>query len=204
MINFLLKILAAFGLLLLIPVIVFSLLVVLIDDGFPLFFIQDRLGFDKKVFKIYKIRTMYNNTPSIATHDVSDSHYLKTGHILRKLKIDELPQVINFIKGDINLIGPRPGLPNQNELTRCRNKNNIFEIVPGISGLAQVLGYDMSNPETLTEVDKLYIENKTLILNSIIFLATFFRFPRNHLSSRFKIINFKDTNKDHSNAKKTI
>ena len=186
MINFLLKILAAFGLLLLIPVIVFSLLLVLIEDGFPLFFIQDRLGFDKKVFKIYKIRTMYNNTPSIATHDVSDSHYLKTGHILRKLKIDELPQVINFIKGDINLIGPRPGLPNQNELTRCRNKNNIFEIVPGISGLAQVLGYDMSNPSLLSKIDRLYIERKSVKLDLIIFIATFYRPYRKKLAVVFR------------------
>ena len=186
MINFLLKILAAFGLLLLIPVIVFSLLLVLIEDGFPLFFIQDRLGFDKKVFKIYKIRTMYNDTPSIATHDVSDSHYLKTGHILRKLKIDELPQVINFIKGDINLIGPRPGLPNQNELTRCRNKNNIFEIIPGISGLAQVLGYDMSNPSLLSKIDRLYIERKSVKLDLIIFIATFYKPYRKKLAVIFK------------------
>ena len=186
MINFLLKILAAFGLILLIPVIVFSLLLVLIEDGFPLFFIQDRLGFDKKVFKIYKIRTMYNNTPSMGTHDVSDSNYLKTGHILRKLKIDELPQVINFIKGDINLIGPRPGLPNQNELTRCRNKNNIFEIVPGISGLAQVLGYDMSNPSLLSKIDRLYIERKSVKLDLIIFIATFYKPYRKKLAVIFK------------------
>ena len=186
MINFLLKILAAFGLLLLIPIIVFSLLLVLIEDGFPLFFKQDRLGFDKKVFKIYKIRTMYNNTPSMGTHDVSDSNYLKTGHILRKLKIDELPQVINFIKGDINLIGPRPGLPNQKELTRCRNKNNIFKIVPGISGLAQVLGYDMSNPSLLAKIDKLYIERKSVKLDLIIFIATFYNPYRKKLAVIFK------------------
>ena len=132
MINFLLKILAAFGLFLLSPIIVFSLLLVFIEDGLPLFFIQDRLGRNKEVFKIYKIRTMYGNTPNVGTHDVSDLHYLKIGHFLRKLKIDELPQVINFIKGDINLIGPRPGLPNQNELTEYRDKNNIFEIILSI------------------------------------------------------------------------
>ena len=186
MINFLLKILAAFGLLLLIPVIVLSLLLIFIEDGFPLFFRQDRLGFDKKVFKIYKIRTMYNDTPSMGTHDVSDSNYLKTGHILRKLKIDELPQVINFIKGDINLIGPRPGLPNQKELTRCRNKNKIFKIVPGISGLAQVLGYDMSNPSLLAKIDKLYIERKSVKLDLIIFIATFYNPYRKKLAVIFK------------------
>ena len=186
MINFLLKILASFGFLLLIPVIVLSLLLIFIEDGFPLFFIQDRLGFDKKIFKIYKIRTMYNNTPSRGTHNVSDSHYLKIGRILRKLKIDELPQVINFIKGDIYLIGPRPGLPNQNELTRCRNKNNIFEVVPGISGLAQVLGYDMSNPSLLSKIDRLYIERKSVKLDLIIFIATFYKPYRKKLAVIFK------------------
>jgi O-antigen biosynthesis protein WbqP len=186
MINFLLKILAAFGLFLLSPIIILSLLLVFIEDGLPLFFMQDRLGRNKGVFKIYKIRTMYNNTPNLGTHDVSDLHYLKIGHFLRKLKIDELPQVINFIKGDINLIGPRPGLPNQNELTECRNKNNIFEIIPGISGLAQVLGYDMSNPSLLAKIDGLYIERKSVKLDLIIFIATFYKPYKEKLAVIFK------------------
>ena len=186
MANFLLKILAAFGLFLLTPIIVFSLLLVLIEDGFPLFFIQDRLGFNKKVFKIYKIRTMFNSTPNLGTHDISDTNYLRTGHILRKLKIDELPQVINFIKGDINLIGPRPGLPNQDVLTQCRNENNIFKIVPGISGLSQVLGYDMSNPILLTKMDKLYINKKSVRLDFVIFIATFYKPYRKKLNVMFK------------------
>jgi O-antigen biosynthesis protein WbqP len=186
MINFLLKILAAFGLFLLSPIIILSLLLVFIEDGLPLFFMQDRLGRNKGVFKIYKIRTMYNNTPNLGTHDVSDLHYLKIGHFLRKLKIDELPQVINFIKGDINLIGPRPGLPNQNELTECRNKNNIFEIIPGISGLAQVLGYDMSNPSLLAKIDGLYIERKSVKLDLIIFIATFYKPYKEKLAVIYK------------------
>jgi len=186
MAKFLLKILAAFGLFLLTPIIVFSLLLVLIEDGFPLFFIQDRLGLNEKVFKIYKIRTMFNNTPNLGTHDISNTNYLRTGHILRKLKIDELPQIINFIKGDINLIGPRPGLPNQYELTQCRNENNIFEIVPGISGLSQVLGYDMSNPKLLSKVDKLYINKKTVKLDLVIFIATFYKPYKKKLNVMFE------------------
>ena len=186
MANFLLKILAAFGLFLLTPILLFSLLLVLIEDGLPLFFLQDRLGFNRKVFKMYKIRTMFNGTPNLGTHDVSNVNYLKTGHILRKLKIDELPQIINFIKGDINLIGPRPGLPNQDELTQCRNENNIFETVPGISGLAQVLGYDMSNPGLLAKIDRLYIERKSVKLDLIIFIATFYKPYRKKLAVIFR------------------
>tara|TARA_B100000768_G_scaffold81833_1_gene77571 strand:+ start:3098 stop:3694 length:597 start_codon:yes stop_codon:yes gene_type:complete len=197
MVNILLKMLAAFGLFLLTPIIAFSLLLVLIEDGFPLFFIQDRLGFNKKVFKIYKIRTMYNNTPSLGTHDISDSHYLRIGHILRRLKIDELPQVVNFIKGDINLIGPRPGLPSQHELTKCRTKNNIFKIVPGISGLSQVLGYDMSNPSLLSKIDRLYINRKSAKLDITIFIATFYKAYRHKLAMNFKneILEYKKEEK---------
>ena len=103
-INFTLKILATFGLILLSPLIAISLLLILIEDGLPVLFIQNRLGLNKKVFRIYKIRTMYKETPNLGTHDVSSSQYLKVGKILRKLKIDELPQIFNFIKGDINLI----------------------------------------------------------------------------------------------------
>ena len=130
---------------------------------------------------------MYNDTPSIATHDVSDSHYLKTGHILRKLKIDELPQVINFIKGDINLVGPRPGLPNQELLLGFRSEREVFNIKPGITGLAQVMGYDMSNPKKLSEIDELYVQNKSLKMDALILLATFINLPKRYLAQHFKI-----------------
>ena len=89
---------------------------------------------------------------------------MRCGKIIRSLKLDEFPQLINVMRGDLNLIGPRPGLISQTELEKVRVIDGIYNTKPGITGLAQVLGYDMSNPETLTEVDKLYIENKTLIL----------------------------------------
>jgi len=192
------------GLCVILPFLALASFLILIEDGIPLFFKQSRLGLNQKKFTIYKIRTLKKNAPQVGTHEIDEHFKLRCGKIIRSLKLDEFPQLINVMRGDLNLIGPRPGLISQTELEKVRVIDGIYNTKPGITGLAQVLGYDMSNPETLTEVDKLYIENKTLILNSIIFLATFFRFPRNHLSSRFKIINFKDTNKDHSNAKKTI
>ena len=86
MINFLLKIFATLGLLLLSPVVILSMIFIYIEDGLPLFFLQDRLGFNKKIFKIFKIRTMFNETPDLGTHEVSEKQYLKVGHFLRKLK----------------------------------------------------------------------------------------------------------------------
>ena len=171
------------------------MLMVLIEDGFPALFIQERLGKNKKIIRIYKIRTMKNNTPNLGTHEINSSHILKTSKIIRNLKIDELPQVVNYLKADINLIGPRPGLPNQHELIKYREKEGIYSITPGITGLSQVLGYDMSNPELLSKIDNLYIENKSLKLDAIIFFSTFIPFLRENLrilfQSKIKDINNK-------------
>jgi O-antigen biosynthesis protein WbqP len=185
MIKIILKIFAASGLIIISPIIFFSILFIMIEDGLPVIFIQERIGKGLKIFKIYKIRTMYKNTPNKGTHEVSSSNYLKIGSILRQLKIDELPQVINFIKGELNLIGPRPGLPSQAELKKFRLENKIFNVTPGITGLAQVLGYDMSKPEKLAKIDSLYIENKSVKLDLIIFIATFIRSYRKKLSIIF-------------------
>ena len=193
--NYILKLLIFISFLLLLPVIFVAMLMVLIEDGFPALFIQERLGKNKKIIRIYKIRTMKNNTPNLGTHEINSSHILKTSKIIRNLKIDELPQVVNYLKADINLIGPRPGLPNQHELIKYREKEGIYSITPGITGLSQVLGYDMSNPELLSKIDNLYIENKSLKLDAIIFFSTFIPFLRENLrilfQSKIKDINNK-------------
>lgn len=186
MLNFFLKPLALLGLILLTPLLLISIFFIFIEDGFPVFFIQKRLGINKKVFNLYKIRSMYKDAPNLGTHEVSNVHYLKIGSILRKLKIDELPQVVNYLKGDINLIGPRPGLPNQYELTKYRDENNIFAIVPGISGLSQILDFDMSNPRLLAKVDLLYIRDKSIKLDLLIFVATFFKPFRKKLLGKYQ------------------
>jgi len=194
MLNFFLKPLALLGLILLTPLLLISIFFIFIEDGFPVFFIQKRLGINKKVFNLYKIRSMYKDAPNLGTHEVSNVHYLKIGSILRKLKIDELPQVVNYLKGDINLIGPRPGLPNQYELTKYRDENNIFAIVPGISGLSQILDFDMSNPRLLAKVDLLYIRDKSIELDLLIFVATFFKPFRKKLLDKYQdeIVKFNE------------
>ena len=185
MTNSILKFFVAIGFMFLLPVILLSALLIFIEDGFPIIFIQDRIGKDEKIFKIFKLRTMKKNTPIKATHDVSKENYLFFGSYLRKFKIDELPQLINYFKNDIYLIGPRPCLPSQINLIQERRLNQITSLKPGITGLSQVMGYDMSNPVILSKVDGLYIVNKSIKLDVYIFLATFIKFFKNKLRKIF-------------------
>ena len=175
------------------PFLVLASFLILIEDGTPTFFKQSRLGLNQKKFTIYKIRTLKKNTPQVGTHKIDEHFKLRTGKIIRALNLDEFPQLINVIRGDLNLIGPRPGLLSQTELEAVRSLENIYKTKPGITGLAQVLGYDMSDPAKLAEVDKLYIQSKTPMLNLIIFAGTFFTFPRNYLALKFQIPNIKNT-----------
>ena len=184
--NIILKPLVLIGLILISPIIFISLLLVWLEDGSPVIFIQERLGLNKNKFKILKIRTMYKSAPNLGTHEVANTYYLNIGLIIRKMKIDELPQLINYFKGDLELIGPRPGLPSQVKLKEYRDAYNIFNVKPGITGLAQVLGYDMSNPRALAMIDSLYIKNRSIQLDVKIFFATFFNSYRAALYLSFE------------------
>jgi len=183
------NIISIVGLILLLPLLIMVSLFILLEDGFPIFFKQKRLGLNQKIFTIYKLRTLTKNSPQVGTHDLDESFKLKAGKVIRAMKLDEFPQLINVIKGELNLVGPRPGLSSQIELKKSRELNGIFEVAPGITGLSQILGYDMSNPEKLAEIDKIYILNNTVRLNLIILLGTFIKTPRNYLASKFKIPN---------------
>ena len=186
MLNALLKILTLICLIILMPIIAISAFLILLEDGRPVFFIQKRIGKDLKIFNIYKLRTMNKTTPSLGTHEVDKSNYLKIGSFLRLTKVDELPQLINFIKGELLLIGPRPGLDTQLKLKEERLKRNVFSFIPGISGLGQVLGYNMSDPVKLSKIDALYISNKNFELDLKILIATFFKPSRKSLMLRFE------------------
>ena len=175
------------GFILILPFLFLAALGLLLEDGLPVLFVQDRIGQNKKIFKIIKIRTLKTSTPQTGTHELKPMHRLKVGAIIRKIKLDEFPQLLNVIKGDINLVGPRPGLPNQELLLGFRSEREVFNIKPGISGLAQVMGYDMSNPKKLSEVDELYVQNKSLKMDALILLATFINLPKRYLAQHFKI-----------------
>ena len=175
------------GLLVMLPFLLFVTLLIFIEDGFPIFFVQKRIGLAKKTFAIFKIRTMKKNTPELGTHDVEKRFQLKTGRIIRSLKLDELPQLINVLKGDLNLVGPRPGLETQIKLKDARIAKDIFSVKPGITGLAQIMGYDMSNPEKLAEVDQIFILKESFLLKFMILMGTFFKYPRKYISNKYKI-----------------
>lgn len=174
-------------LVLVLPIMVFASLLIFFEDGLPIFFKQERLGKNKKIFTIYKIRTMKNDAPQLGTHAVSKNFLLKIGKLIRKIKLDEFPQLINVIIGDINLVGPRPGLVTQEMLSSERDKKNIFSIKPGITGLAQILGYDMSNPKKLSEIDMVYMKNKSKYVDFMILLGTFFSKYRNQIASKLGV-----------------
>ena len=134
------------------PVMFLISLLGLFETGQPIFR-QDRLGCHQVPFALFKFRTMALNTPSVVTHLANANAVTSLGSFLRRTKLDELPQLWNVLKGEMSLVGPRPGLPNQPELTAAREKLGIFEVRPGITGLAQVKGIDMSTPELLAQTD---------------------------------------------------
>jgi len=175
------NLICAMGLIIISPFLFFAALIIIIEDGMPVFFIQERVGKNNVIFKIIKIRTLKREAPNTGTHQLDQKYQLICGRLFRKIKLDEFPQLINVLMGDINLIGPRPGLISQIELTEFRSAKGIYEIKPGITGLSQVLGYDMSDPLKLAEIDKLYIENKSIYMDLLILLATFVKFPKNYL-----------------------
>ena len=186
------NIICIIGLLLIMPIICIASFAVFLEDGFPFFFKQKRIGLNQKIFTIYKVRTLKKNAPQVGTHELKNDFQLKTGRIIRKFKLDEFPQLFNVLRGDINLIGPRPGLTSQTKLEDVRSLNGIHKIKPGITGLAQILGYDMSNPQTLAEIDLIYINNKSLKIDMLILIGTFVNMPRNYLKNKFDIANSKN------------
>jgi len=138
----------------------------------PGLFVQTRLGKDQKPFKCYKFRTMDDGTPDVGTHEAVTSSITPIGKFLRKTKIDELPQIINIVRNELSLVGPRPCLPNQVELTNQRAAFGVFKIKPGITGLSQINNIDMSTPTKLAECDFLYIAQRGLLSDIKIIIAT--------------------------------
>lgn len=149
------------ALVLLVPILLIIALALYFDTRSPLF-IQSRVGKAQVPFRLVKFRTMSIDTASVASHLASRSSITRMGRVLRKTKLDELPQLWNVLKGDMSLVGPRPGLFNQHDLIALRNKRGVFNVRPGVTGLAQVNGVDMSTPSLLAETDETMIRNLTL------------------------------------------
>jgi len=148
-------------------------LVIRISSPGPAIFVQKRIGKNGLLFKCYKFRTMNIGTENVATHEVNKNSITSIGNFLRSSKLDELPQIINIIRGELSLVGPRPGLPNQMELFQARNVRGVYKVLPGITGLTQINNIDMSTPNKMAEWDTRYITMRSIPSEIKIVFLTF-------------------------------
>lgn len=172
--------LALFALLvLLIPSVVVALLVKLTSTG-PVVYWSDRIGRHNKIFKMPKFRTMRIDTPAVATHLLPDPKKFLTpiGSFLRTSSLDELPQLWSIIKGDMSFVGPRPALFNQDDLIALRTKEGVDELLPGLTGWAQVNGRDELPIPEKVKLDVEYLRNRSFLLDVKIIALTFLKVIR--------------------------
>lgn len=139
------------------------IVVIKLESSGSAVFKQVRVGRGRHPFTLYKLRTMAADTGDRASHEVSATQVTRSGRFLRKTKLDELPQLVNVLKGDMSFVGPRPCLPSQELLVAERDGRGVYAARPGITGPAQLAGIDMSTPVELADADSRYLERITLI-----------------------------------------
>lgn len=166
---------AFFLLIILSPIFLFLAIAILIEDGFPVFFKQKRVGVNSSFFKIYKFRSMKKNTPNVATHLLAnpDQYLLKIGKFIRKTSLDELPNLINIIKGEMVFVGPRPALYNQDDLMDFRVATGVSKLKPGITGWAQINGRDEISITQKVQLEQEYLYKKSFLFDVKIIIKTF-------------------------------
>ncbi|MDX8499318.1 sugar transferase [Mesorhizobium sp. VK4C] len=157
------------------PILLVAMLAIRATSPGPAIFSQPRVGREGAVFACHKLRTMHRNTPSLPTHEAPASSVTAVGKVLRRTKIDELPQLWNVLKGEMSLVGPRPCLPTQAELIGHRQRLGVLPALPGITGLAQIKGIDMSDPSLCAETDAAYFKAASIGLDVKILIGTFYR-----------------------------
>lgn len=157
------------------PVFMVAAFAIFLEDGSPIFFKQKRVGINYTFFNIYKFRSMKKNTPNVATHllENPESYLLQIGGVLRKLSLDELPNLINIIKGEMVFVGPRPALYNQDDLMALRVAAGVDKLKPGITGWAQINGRDEISIKAKVALEKEYVERKSVWFDLVIVLRTF-------------------------------
>jgi len=158
----------------LLPILVVLWALIRLDSPGPAIFAQTRVGKGQVPFTLYKFRTMKRDTVAAGTHEVSVSAVTRIGKFLRGTKLDELPQAINLLRGEMTLVGPRPCLPVQEELVNARAALGVYAMKPGITGYAQIREIDMSRPQELADSDHIYMKLQSLTLNFKIILLTAF------------------------------
>lgn len=165
--------------LLFIPLTLIAIVIKLTSDG-PALYWSQRVGRYNKFFLMPKLRSMQILTPQVATHLLKDTDFYITpiGRFIRRTSIDEMPQFISVLKGDMSLVGPRPALFNQDDLIRLRTEKKIDQLRPGITGWAQINGRDELSIQTKVQYDEYYLKHASIKLDIYILLATFFKVLR--------------------------
>jgi len=168
-------ILSIIALIILSPILLVITILIKLDSQGPVIFKQQRVGISNRLFTIYKFRTMKIDTPDIPTHLLCNPgiYITRLGKLLRKTSLDELPQIINILRGDMSIVGPRPALHNQYQLMEMRSRMGIDIIQPGLTGWAQVNGRDDISDERKAELDYHYLQHRSLWFDTIIILRTF-------------------------------
>jgi O-antigen biosynthesis protein WbqP len=157
------------------PILIVLFFIVKFTSKGPALYWSDRVGKDNKIFRMVKFRTMYVETPDVATHLLGDtqSYITPIGKFLRKTSLDELPQLWNILIGDMSFVGPRPALYNQDDLIKLRTDNKVSTLIPGLTGWAQINGRDeISIPEKV-KLDEFYLLNQSFSLDMNILVSTF-------------------------------
>ena len=169
------RLLSLLMLLLLSPLFLVIAILILVEDGAPVFFKQKRVGANYSFFPIYKFRSMKKNTPNVATHLLENpsQYVLKIGKVLRRLSFDELPNLINIVRGEMVFVGPRPALFNQDDLMALRVQAGVDQLKPGITGWAQINGRDEIALEEKVAFEKEYLERKSFWFDIKIIGLTF-------------------------------
>lgn len=157
------------------PIYIVISIAIFLEDGFPVMFKQKRVGVNYSFFYIFKFRSMKKNTPNVATHllDNPSQYLLRIGKILRKSSLDELPNLINIIIGDMDFVGPRPALYNQDDLMKLRINGGVDKLKPGITGWAQINGRDDISIEEKVKFEVEYLSKKSFLFNVRILMLTF-------------------------------
>jgi len=157
------------------PIFIFVAIAIILENGFPVLFTQKRVGINYTFFKIYKFRSMKKDTPNVATHLLSnpDQYLLKIGKFIRKTSLDELPNLINIIKGEMVFVGPRPALYNQDDLMEFRVATGVSKLKPGITGWAQINGRDEISIPKKVQLEQEYLYRKSFLFDIEIIVKTF-------------------------------
>jgi O-antigen biosynthesis protein WbqP len=157
------------------PLFLILAISIFIEDGMPIFFKQKRVGINYSFFYIYKFRSMKKNTPNIATHLLTNpgKYLLNIGAYIRMTSLDELPNLINIVKGEMVFVGPRPALFNQNDLMTLRVATGVDKLKPGITGWAQINGRDDISIEKKVQLEQEYMHKKSILFDIKIFIKTF-------------------------------